>query len=139
MPNAFAVVLLSQTFGLNTAPILAIDLNPLSAIKGLVEAAVENRSAADIKTDLGIKTSIVADVIDKKGSDVISISADVYEQDVMLTGIVTNFRWRSVGGGKVFLFGRALTSEERNKAVRVVKAIEDVSSVTNRVKVKPKF
>ena len=202
MPRSFAAVVLSLILSLGAVPAHAINLNPFSAIKGALEAVVEDRSADDIKTDLGIKASIVADVIDKMGSDVISISADVYEQDVMLTGIVekaeqksqagdltkavegvkklyneilvikktdrdkgavegfvddtvietkinallldasgvnvTNFRWRSVGGGKVFLFGRALTKAERTKAVGVAKGIKDVSSVTNRVKIKPK-
>ncbi len=182
-------------------PAQAIDLNPFSIIKGAVEAAVEDRSADDIKKDLGIKASITADVTDKMGTDVISLSADVYEQDVMLTGVVetpkqrkqiekltraidgvkkiynevlvikavdkkkgavegfvddtvieskinallldgkgvnvTNFRWRSVGG-RVYLFGRALSKAELKKAVGIVKAIKDVTKVTNRVKVRPK-
>ncbi|MCW9040543.1 MAG: hypothetical protein OQJ76_08615, partial [Rhodospirillales bacterium] len=49
-------------------PAQAIDLNPLSAIKGMVEAAVEDRSAEDIATDLKIKTKITAEVIDKMGA-----------------------------------------------------------------------
>lgn len=69
-------------------PALAFNLNPLSAIKSAVEAAVEDRKKEDIQKDLEIKANIVSDVIDKMGSDVISINADVYEQDVMLTGAV---------------------------------------------------
>jgi|GEM_PF-341571 len=184
-----------------SGPAQAIDLNPLSAIKSAVEAAVEDRSSEDIAKDLAIKTEITVKVIEKMGTDVISISADVYEQDVMLTGVVekpelkkqaedltkqvadikkiyneilvikpvekekgavenfvddtvietkvnallldangvnvTNFRWRSVGG-KVFLFGRALSKAEKDKATRVVKDIENVTSVKNLAKVKPK-
>ncbi len=175
--------------------------NPLSIIKGAVEAAVEDRSAEDIAKDAEIKTKITVDVVDKMGSEVISINADVYEQDVMLTGVVekselkskagklaggvdgvknvineimiikpvsqkkgavegfvddtvidtkingllldgkgvnvTNFRWRSVQG-HVFLFGRALSGSEKTKAVKIVKGIEGVQSVTDRVKVRPK-
>ncbi|MBL6946794.1 MAG: BON domain-containing protein [Rhodospirillales bacterium] len=182
-------------------PAWTFDFNPLSAIKGAVEAAIEDRSATDIAKDASIKGSIAASVIDEMGSDVISISADVYEQDVMLTGIVeaakqkeqagkltkavehvkkvyneimvvkdidrkkgtaesfvddtviegkinallldaggvnvTNFRWRSVDG-HVFLFGRALSKAESEKAATVVKDIENVINVTNRVKIKPK-
>ncbi|MCW8836839.1 MAG: BON domain-containing protein [Rhodospirillales bacterium] len=182
-------------------PAQAIDLNPLSAIKGMVEAAVEDRSAEDIATDLKIKTKITAEVIDKMGAEVISISADVYEQDVMLTGLVeteqlkkkaetltrgiagvkalyndimvtppidrkkgaaeafvddtvieskinallldaggvnvTNFRWRSVQGN-VFLFGRALSERERDKAISVIRDIKNVASLTSRVKIRPK-
>ena len=69
-------------------PAAAIDFNPLSAIKGAIEAAAEGRSSGDIAKDLEIKAKITADVIDKMGSDVVSINADVYEQDVMLTGSV---------------------------------------------------
>lgn len=183
------------------APARAIDFNPFSAIKGAVEAAVEDRSASDIATDTRIKAAITADVIGKLGSDVISINSDVYEQDVMLTGAVktqkikddaerltkavkdvkkiyneilvipagaeqkgavanlvddsviegkinallveakginaTNFRWRAVGG-KVFLFGRALTKAESDKVAQVVKGIDKVIAVVNRVKIKPK-
>lgn len=186
---------------LSASPSLALDLNPLSAIKGAVEAAVEDRSSSDIAADLKIKASIAANVIQKMVSDVISINADVYEQDVMLTGNVktddqkkqaetltrgvegvrkiyneivvvkpveekkgavegfvddtvieskinallidakgvnvTNFRWRS-NGGHVFLFGRALSQPELDKAVTVVKGIKNVTTVTNRVKVRPK-
>jgi hyperosmotically inducible protein len=70
------------------APAGAISLNPISAIKGAIEAALEDRSADDIRTDLKIKTAIVGAVLDKMTGDVIAIGADVYEQDVMLTGAV---------------------------------------------------
>ncbi len=50
---------------------------------------------------------------------------------------VTNFRWRSVGG-KVFLFGRALSQAEKDKATRVVKDIKNFTAVKNLAKVKPK-
>ena len=182
-------------------PAQAIELNPFSAIKSAVEAAVEDRSGGDIAKDLEIKASITADVIDKMGTDVISISVDVYEQDVMLTGVVenakqkaeaeklsravegvkklyneilvikaidkkkgavegfvddtvieskinallldaggvnvTNFRWRSVGG-RVYLFGRALSKPELKKAIGIVKDIKGVTKVINHVKVRPK-
>ena len=50
---------------------------------------------------------------------------------------VTNFRWRSVQG-HVFLFGRALSAAELQKAANIVKGIKGVANVTNRAKVKPK-
>ncbi|HIM78465.1 MAG TPA: BON domain-containing protein [Rhodospirillales bacterium] len=54
------------------------------------------------------------------------------------TGVnVTNFRWRSVGG-RVFLFGRALSNGELKKAIGIVKKIKNVTKVTSRVKVRPK-
>ena len=179
----------------------AINLNPLSAIKSVVEAAVEDRSSEDISKDLELKAKITAEVIDKMGTGVISINADVYEQIVMLTGAVdktslkaeagklaksidgvkkvinemlvikplskkkgaaeafvddtvieskinallldgegvnvTNMRWRSVQG-HVFLFGRALSSDERQKAVNIVTDIKNVLSVTNRIFIRPK-
>jgi len=71
-----------------TLPAHAIDLNPISAIKGAVEAAVEDRSSEDIANDLSIKTKITAEVIDKMGTEAIAINADVYEAKVMLTGAV---------------------------------------------------
>ncbi len=182
-------------------PAAAIDFNPFSAIKSAVEAVAEDRGSGDIAKDLEIKAKITADVIDKMGSDVVSINADVYEQDVMLTGSVetakqksqagalakaaddvkkvyneiivikavkkekgvvenfvddsiietkinallldgtdvnvTNFRWRAVGG-HVFMFGRALSQAENEKAAKIVKGIKGVQSVTNRAKVRPK-
>ena len=179
----------------------AIELNPLSYVKGAVEAVVEDRSAGDIAKDTEIKTKITAAIVDGMGSDVLSVNIDAYEQVVMLTGIVetadlkaqatniarniegvkklynemlvipkvqqdkgmveglvddtvvetkinaqlldakgvnvTNFRWRSLHGN-VFLFGRALSQAEMTKAVGIVKGIEGVKQVTNRVMVKPK-
>ena len=181
------------------APAQALNLNPISAIKSAVEAAVEDRSADDIGTDLKLKATIIGEVLDKMTGDVISIGADVYEQDVMLTGAVedaktkvkagklvrgvagmkkiyneilvikpldkdkgavenfiddtvietkinallldatgvhvTNFRYRSING-HVFLFGRALSGQEKRKATTVVKAIENVKSVKNLAKVR---
>jgi len=73
-----------------TFPAHAIDLNPITAIKGAVEAAIEDRSSEDIANDLSIKTKITAEVLDKMGSEVISINADVYEGIAMLTGAVDN-------------------------------------------------
>ena len=186
-------------------PAQASDLNSFSAslafLKSAIEAAAEDRSSGDIATDLEIKAKITAGVIDEMRTKVISISVDVYEQDVMLTGVVdkaalkaqagklakavegvktlynemlvttdtekkkglvesfvddtvietkinallldgsgvnvTNFRWRSVGGW-VFLFGRALTKPELDKAIGIVKGIKNVFSVKSRVKVRPK-
>ena len=182
-------------------PAHAIELNPFGFVKDAVEAAVEDRSAEDIAKDAEIKAKIVAAITDEMGSDMISFSTDVYEQDVMLTGVVetgnlkttarrlakgvdgvkkvynevlvipkvaqekgavegfvddtviekkinallidakgvnvTNFRWRSVGG-HVFLFGRAFTKDELNKAIAVVRDIKNVTNVTSRVKVVPK-
>ena len=199
-PSAI-VLMLAAVLALPGVAARAIEINPFSAIKGAIEAAVEDRSSADIAKDLEIKAKITADVIGKLGKEVISINADVYEQDVMLTGAVekaevkakaeeltravkdvkkiyndmlvipaidrkkgavegfvddtviegkinallldakgvnvTNFRWRSVGG-RVFLFGRALSKEELEKAVGVVKGVKGVAAVTSRVKVRPK-
>ena len=70
------VYLIAATLMILLPTVLAqAQFNPLSILKGAVEAAVEDRSATDIKTDLAIKTEI---------------NADVYEQDVMLTGAVEN-------------------------------------------------
>ena len=201
--NSLSAVLFAAIIFATATPTtaVAIDLNPFSAIKGAVEAVAEDRSSGDIAKDLEIKATITTKVIDKMGGDVISISADVYEQDVMLTGAVesskqkaeagrlassvkdvkklyneiivikdidkdkgaaenfvddsviegkinallldgkgvnvTNFRWRSVGGN-VFLFGRALSKAERDKATAIVKGIKNVVSVTSRVKIAPK-
>lgn len=201
MPKTATALLLAAALALPGVAAHALDLNPFSAIKGAVEAAVEDRSGADIAKDLEIKARITADVVDKLGRQAISLSADVYEQDVMLTGAVdkaevkkqaeslaraikdvkkvhneiivvrdidrkkgavegfvddsviegkinallldakgvnvTNFRWRSVGG-RVFLFGRALTKEELDKAIGVVRGIKGVAAVTSRVKIRPK-
>lgn len=179
----------------------ALDLNPLSLIKGAVEAAVEDRSGEDIAKDAELKTKITAKIVDKMGSEILSLNTDVYEQDVMLTGAVenkrlkamagsfaksidgvktvhnevlvikgidqdkgaaenfiddsviegkvnallldgkgvnvTNFRWRAVSGN-VFLFGRALSKKELDKAIGIVKDIKNVKSVKSVVKVVPK-
>ena len=95
-------------------PAAAIDFNPLSAIKGAIEAAAEDRNFGDIAKDLEIKAKITADVIDKMGSDVVSINADFYEQDVMLTGSVETAKQKSVAGA-------------------VAKATDDVKKIYNEI------
>jgi hyperosmotically inducible periplasmic protein len=203
MFTRFSVFTTATVFllSLSAFPAMALDLNPLTAIKGIVEAAVEDRTSDDIGSDLAIKGKLTADVIDKMGSDVISIGADVYEQVVMLTGTVetgkqktqagrlaknvenvkkvyneilvikaidkekgsvenyvddsvietkinaqlldaggvsvTNYRYRSVGG-RVFLFGRALSKAEMRKAIGIVKGIDGVTNVKSRVFVRAK-
>ena len=92
----------------------AIDLNPLSAIKSAFEAVAEDRSSGDIAKDLKIKTKITANVIDKMGSEVVSINVDVYEQDVMLTGSVE-------------------TAKQKSKAGAVAKAVEGVKKLYNEI------
>ena len=70
------------------APVSALDLNPLSAIKSVVEPAVEDRSSGDVAKDLAVIVNLTAQVIDNLGSGAISISADVCKQTVMKTGVV---------------------------------------------------
>lgn len=106
---------------LAAAPASAIDLNPLSALKGMVEAAVEDRSSGDIAKDLEIKAKITADVIDKLGSDAVSISVDVYEQDVMLTGIVEE---AAVKTKATSLTGQIADVKTVYNDIRVVKAVD---------------
>ncbi|MBL6929579.1 MAG: BON domain-containing protein [Rhodospirillales bacterium] len=96
------------------SPATAFDFNPLSAIKSAVEAVAEDRSTADIAKDTSIKGSIAVSVIDEMGSDVISISADVYEQDVMLTGVVE-------------------AAEQKEQAGKLTKAVENVKKVYNEI------
>lgn len=98
------------------SPSQAIDLNPLSMIKGAVEAAVEDRSSEDIGKDLAIKTEITAKVIEKLGTGVISISADVYEQDVMLTGSVEKI-------------------DQKVQAGKLSRSIENVKKIYNEIMV----
>ena len=92
--------------------------NPISVAKSAVEHAVEDRTSADATTDLAIKASIAAEVIDKMGSDVIAISSDVYEGRVMLTGIVE-------------------TSSQKAQAGALAGKIEDVKTVYNELRVTP--
>jgi len=111
MKTVFSILL---TAFIISFPAHAIDLNPLSAIKGMVEAAVEDRSSEDIANDLAIKTKITAEVIDKLGSDVISINADVYEGQVMLSGAVE-------------------VEDVKHKAGQLTKGVEGVKRLYNEV------
>jgi len=103
-------------FGLSiySAPANALDLNPITAIKSAIEAAVEDRTADDIASDLTIKGKLTVEVVDKMGSDVISIGADVYEQVVMLTGSVE-------------------TGKQKSQAGKLAKGVENVKKVYNEI------
>jgi len=93
----------------------AIELiNPFSIIKSAVEAAVEDRSTEDIAKDLAIKATFTKDVISEMGTDVISIKADVYEQDVMLTGVVED-------------------PKQKIQAEKLTRKIEDVKKIFNEI------
>jgi len=101
-------------FSMCATPVLALDLNPLSAIKSVVEAAVEDRSSGDIAKDLAIKGKLTVQVIDKLGSNIISISADVYEQTVMLTSGVK-------------------TEDQKSTAGKLATAVQDVKKFYNEI------
>jgi osmotically-inducible protein OsmY len=204
MPRArHATALLLAALAALAAGPARSQFNPLSGIVSAIEAAAEDRGAADIAADAKIKTVIVARLADKLGREGALLGVDVYEQDVMLTGAVplaeikaaagkiaagaegvkkvlnevllesalaeadkgkssanlvddtvieakikalylegkginaTNWRWRSVKG-RVFLFGRALSKDEHEKAARIAKDVSGVVSVVNRAKIKPK-
>lgn len=100
-------------------PAAAFDVpNPIGAITSAVEAVAEDRSSEDIAKDLKIKAAITANVIDKMGTDVVSISSDVYEQDVMLTGTVES-------------------AAQKAQAGKLTAAIEGVKKVYNEIIVVP--
>jgi hyperosmotically inducible periplasmic protein len=107
-----AIAVLAVTY--LASPAESIDLNPLSMIKGAVEAIAEDRSSGDIGKDLAIKTEITAKVIEKMGTDVISLSADVYEQNVMLTGAVK-------------------TKEQKIQAEKLTREVENIKKIFNEI------
>jgi len=81
-----------------SSPALAIDLNPFGYIKDAVEAVAEDRSADNISKDVQLKAAIVASITDKMGADIASVSTDVYEQNVLLTGVVETKAQKSQAG-----------------------------------------
>jgi len=102
---------------LAAAPARAIELiSPFSIIKSAVEAAVEDRASEDIAKDLAIKATFTKDVISEMGTGVISIKADVYEQDVMLTGVVED-------------------AKQKIQAAKLTAKIEDVKKIYNEIRV----
>jgi len=113
MLRTVSICLLAALMMAAALPAQAIDLNPFSIIKSAVEAAAEDRSSSDIATDLEIKTKITAAIVDKLGTDVISMNVDVYEQDVMLTGAVDK-------------------SKLKQTAAALAKATEGVKKVHNK-------
>jgi len=92
--------------------------NPLNLFVEAAETAVEDRSGADFKTDFRIKSAILSDVLGEMPKDVISISVDVYEQNVMLTGTVD-------------------TPEHKQEAERLVAKVDGVKSIYNEIQVVP--
>ena len=102
---------------LAAAPARAIELiNPFSIIKSAVEAAGEDRASEDVAKDLAIKATFTKDVISEMGTGVISIKADVYEQDVMLTGVVED-------------------AKQKIQAAKLTRKIEDVKKIYNEIRV----
>lgn len=97
----------------------AVDLNPFSVIKGAVEHAAEDRTSKDAAKDVEIKAKIAKEVVDKMGSEVIAITSDVYEQNVMLTGIVEK-------------------PEQKEQAGKLAQSVEGVKKVYNELRVVPK-
>lgn len=80
------------------------------------KAAIEDRSAADQATDLRISTEIAADVLGESAGLFLDVSADVWEQRVMLTGSVEE-------------------AADKAKAAELVAAIDGVKQVINEIQV----
>ncbi len=121
-------------------PAQAIDLNPFSAIKSAVEAAVEDRTSDDIGKDLEIKAKITIGVIDEMGTKVISINADVYEQDVMLTGVVDKPGLKAQAGklakaveGVKTLYNELLVIADVEKKKGVVEGFVDDTVIETKI------
>ena len=88
---------------------------PISAI----EAAAEDRSAGDIGTDVKLKAGIISGINDELGAKLAALlNVDVYEQAVMLSGVV------------------ALPAE-KTKAGSVAKNHSGVKKVYNEIQVVP--
>ncbi len=83
-----------------------------------VEMAVEDRGSGDIGKDIKIKAALTKDVVQAMGTDVIKIDADVYEQDVLLTGLVE-------------------TRAQKSRAEQLADNVEGVKSVYNEILVIP--
>jgi hyperosmotically inducible protein len=89
--------------------------NPFSAITSAVETAAEDRKAGDITTDLKLKASIVSALADQIGKLAVSITVDVYEQDVLLTGKLDQ-------------------QGEKDKAGKVAASVQGVKKVINELR-----
>lgn len=121
-------------------PAQAIDLNPFSAIKSAVEAVVEDRTSDDIGKDLEIKAKITVGVIDEMGTKVISINADVYEQDVMLTGVVDKAALKAQAGklakaveGVKTLYNEMLVIADVEKKKGVIEGFVDDTVIETKI------
>ncbi|NQU56018.1 MAG: BON domain-containing protein [Rhodospirillales bacterium] len=131
----------SDVFSLNT-DVYEQDVMLTGAVENQRLKAMARSFAKSIK---GVK-KIYNEVIVIKGIDQDKGAAENFIDDSVIEGKinallldakgvnVTNFRWRAVSGN-VFLFGRAFTKAEADKAIGVVKAIKNVVSVKSRVKV----
>ena len=134
---AVALVVALAFLGL---PAQAIELNPFSAIKSAVEAAIEDRSSGDIGKDLEIKAKITVGVIDEMGTKVISINADVYEQDVMLTGVVDKAALKAQAGklaksveGVKTLYNEMLVIADVEKKKGVIEGFVDDTVIETKI------
>jgi hyperosmotically inducible protein len=105
-----ALLLLS----LSVQPALA-QLNPFSAIATAVETAAEDRKAGDITADLKLKAAIVSALADQMGKLAVSVSVDVYEQDVLLTG-------------------KFDAQADKDKAGKVAQGVQGVKKVINEIR-----
>ena len=115
---------------------------PLAEIKtaaGKIAAGAEG--VKKIHNEVLLESAIAAADKDKSSANIVDDTVIEGKLRVLFTeakGVnVTNYRWRSVKG-RVFLFGRALTKAENDKATEIAKGISGVVAVVNRAKIKPK-
>ena len=121
-------------------PVQAFDFNPLGLVKDAVEAVAEDRSSADIGKDAKIKAAIVSKITDQMGSDVISVSTDVYEQDVMLTGTVESKKQQQQAGsiaesikGVKKVFNEVIVHKKTDKDKGAVEGFVDDTVIEKKI------
>jgi hyperosmotically inducible protein len=98
------------------APAAAVSINPITALKDMVETVFEDRNALDVTADFEIKSKIITRIADEMASAVPSLNVDVYERDVMITGIVE-------------------TEELKERVGRTVASVEEVDKIYNELRV----
>ena len=118
-------------------------------LTGTVETAEQKAQAYRLATGIeGVKAiyndiQVLRDVDKQKGAVEGTVDDTVIETKIKALFVdadaihMTNYRWRSVQG-RVYLFGRALSQGEMNKAVSIIKSIKNVRSLTNRAFVRGK-
>jgi osmotically-inducible protein OsmY len=137
-PRLHKAMLLSFVLALSAGAMALSGCSPLGVPISAIEAVAEDRSSSDIATDTKIKAGIISDINGAMTTKLAALlNVDVYEQEVMLTGVVKTAADKAKAGS--LAIARPGVKNVLNEIQVVPEGKEPEGGVTDDIVIEKKF